>query len=103
MAATVTVLATVNTHNEKTVYANFAFDSAYVTGGEPFTPEDFGLQGITTAVAVNTDDIQHRAVVRNAGRTVALYLEDATSGKEAEFGSTVDASAINVTLIVVGT
>ena len=101
MAATVTVLATVNTLNEKTVYANFAFDSAYVTGGEPFTPSDFGLQGITTAVAVNTDDASQRAVV--VGRAVKLFVEDGTTGIEAEEGSTDDASAVNVTLIVIGT
>lgn len=103
MAATVTVLATMNHHNGKMVLANFAFDSSYVTGGEPYTASDFGLQGITTVVAVNTDDIQHRAVARTATSTVALYLEDATSGKEAEFGSAVDASALNCVLIVLGT
>lgn len=102
MAATVTVQATVNHHEGQIVVANFLFDDAYVTGGEPFTPEDFGLQGITTAVAVNTDDALHRAVVDNTANTVKLYVEDGTSGKEAEEGSTDDASAINVSLLVFG-
>ena len=102
MAVTVTELASINHHTGKMVVANLLFDSSYPTGGEAITAADFGMQAITHAVALNTDDILYRAVVVNGTNLVKLYEEDATSGKEAEESSTGDASAINATLLVFG-
>ena len=102
MAATVTVLDTINHHNGAIVIANFQFDSAYVTGGEPYTPSDFGLSGVKTISVLDADDASQRAFADTTAKTIKLYVEDGTSGIEAEEGSTDDASAVNVRLLVTG-
>lgn len=75
------------------------FDSSYVTGGELLTPADFGFKTTIEHVTVgSTDDASQRAVWVPATGALKLYVEDGTSGIEAEEGSTDDASAVVVHL-----
>jgi hypothetical protein len=79
------------------------FDSAYVTGGELVIPADFGFAVAIEHVNVgSTDDAKQRVVWVAATGALKLYVEDGTTGIEAEEGSTDDASAVVVTLTAYG-
>ncbi len=102
MAIAVTVLNTVRDENGATVYASVLFDNSYPTGGELMIADDFGLTGITTMVAGGVDDAKYHATFDSAAKALKLYVEDGTTGIEAEAGSASDQSAINVPVIVRG-
>ena len=85
--------------NRKVWRGTATFDSSYVTGGELVVPADFGFPLAIEHVQVgSTDDASQRVVWVAATGALKLYVEDGTSGIEAEEGSTDDASAVVVTL-----
>lgn len=84
--------------NRKVWRGTATFDSSYVTGGELVTASDFGMTSIEHVQVGSTDDASQRAVWVASTGALKLYVEDGTSGIEAEEGSTDDASAVVVTL-----
>lgn len=78
------------------------FDSSYVTGGELVTAADFGFTAIEHVQVGSTDDVNQRAVWVASTGALMLFVENGTSGIEAQEGSTDDASAVVVTLEATG-
>lgn len=102
MAATVTVLATIPTKDNDIVFATVGFDSSYPTGGEAVTAADLGLSGIVTGGAFGADDAKYHAYWDNANRKMILYVEDGTTGIEAQAANTSDQSAVVIPAVFVG-
>lgn len=102
MAISVAVNATVSTSDHKLVFADVTLDSSYPTGGEAVTPEDFGLQGIVDVFTGSVNIATKRALFTQAGRLLKLYVEDGTSGIEAEAANASDQSAVVVPVQVIG-
>lgn len=79
------------------------FDDSYPTGGEAIAASDFGfgLQ-IDHVVVHSTNTAQYRAVWDAANSKLKVFLEDATSGKEAEVADTTDISTVAVEVVAYG-
>ena len=102
MAATVTVKRTINSQNEKTVYATIGFDSSYPTGGEAVSASDLGLQGILHGAAHGADDAKYHGYWDQTNLKMLLYVEDGTTGIEAQAANTSDQSAVVIPAVFVG-
>lgn len=102
MAASVSVVATVPTNDHTLVFTNVTFDSSYPTGGEAISASDVGLQGILDALVGGADDATYHGYWDNVNRLLKLYVEDGTSGIEAEAANTSDQSAVVLPVLFVG-
>ena len=102
MAISVSTVATVPTNDHQLVFAEVTLDSSYPTGGEAVVPSDFGLQGIETVFVGSINAAKYHVGYTSAGRLIKVYIEDGTSGIEAEVADTTDLSAITVPVLVVG-
>lgn len=78
------------------------FDSSYPTGGEAVTAADFGMSAIHTMIISSTDEAGISARWDHANLKIKLFDEDNTSGVEAEFANTGDASGVVVEAVVFG-
>ena len=79
------------------------FDSSYPTGGESFAAVSAEFRSITDVVQTANDGDPNQVVTyTTATDKLKLWLEDDTSGKYAEAGSTSDQSAIVAVLTVTG-
>lgn len=78
------------------------FDSSYVTGGEPIDAAQFGMSNIVALIVGSADEAGISARWDQANSKLILMDEDNTSGIEAQFASTGDASAVVVTVLVLG-
>ncbi len=103
MALTFTVLATVRDGSGATVFATVGFDSSYPTNGEAIVADDFGLWGLSSLIPGGVDDAKYHAAWFHDLGKLKLYVEDGTTGIEAEAGSASNQSAIVVPVIVRGT
>lgn len=102
MAISATVHATVPTHNHALVFATVGFDSSYPTGGEAIAGSDVGLRSIIAGFAAGADDAKYHGFWDQTNLKLKLYVEDGTSGIEAEAANESDQSAVNVPVIFVG-
>jgi hypothetical protein len=83
-------------------FATVTFDNSYPTGGEIPTAALFELQEIKNLVVHSADDAKYRPVHVPATGAIKLYVEDGTSGIEAEAANASDQSAVNVEVMVIG-
>lgn len=83
-------------------FATVTFDSSYPTGGEIPTAADFQLAEIKNLVVHSADDATYRPVYVPSTGAIKLYVEDGTSGIEAEAANASDQSAVNVEVVVIG-
>lgn len=102
MAAAISTKATVRSHNEQTVYAEVTFDASYPTGGEAVVASDFGLHGITHVIVTQSNVATKRAYWEPTTGNILVYVEDGTTGIEAQAANTSDQSALQVGVIVIG-
>jgi len=89
------------------VTAKITLDSSYPntgsTIGEPVTFDMFsGLQQIDSIVLHSTLLHMHRAVWDQTKQTIRCYVEDGTSGKEAEAANTTNLSGVACEVLVIG-
>lgn len=108
MAVTVAIVAT-STPSVKPsqegvsfVTATVTFDSSYPTGGEAVAASDFGLSSIRGLIVGSNDEAGVSARWDASASKLKLFDEENTSGIEAEFANTGDASANVVTLLAIG-
>lgn len=79
------------------------FDSSYPTGGEAIAPGDLGFSvAIETVLIGSNDEAGVSARWDQANSKVLLFDENDTSGVEAQFANTGNASANVVTLEAYG-
>ena len=72
-----------------------AFDASYPTGGEAIAAADLGFENqIDAVLAGGSDQATFRPVWDPSAGTLMLFIEDGTSGIEAEAGNTTDQSAV---------
>jgi hypothetical protein len=109
MAVTVTEIATVfgsPPASEKAynmTVATVLFDDSYPTGGEALAASDFSdLSSISNIIVGSNTTAGISARWDQANSKLILFDEDDTSGIEAQFANTGDASAITVTIMAVG-
>jgi len=85
------------------VVATVTFDSSYPTGGEAISVTNFpSLNSIDEVIVGSSDEAGISCRWDKANSKLKLMDENDTSGIEAEFANTGDASGVVVTLIVVG-
>ena len=85
------------------VVAEVTFDSSYPTGGEVMLLADYPtLSSIDAVVVGSVDDATYRCSYISATKGLLLWVEDGTTGIEAQEGNTDDASAVIVTLTAYG-
>tara|TARA_Y100000361_G_C11082632_1_gene301890 strand:+ start:478 stop:756 length:279 start_codon:yes stop_codon:yes gene_type:complete len=83
--------------------AKIAFDDSYPTNGEALANTDFsGLHQIDSLVVHSTNLAQYRVIWDDTNSKLKVYLEDATSGKEAEVGNTEDINTLRCLVQVTG-
>ena len=102
MAVSVSNKATLNTNTEKTVISEVTFDSSYPTGGEAVVASDFGLHGITHVLVTQSNVATKRGYWEETTGKILVYVEDGTTGIEAQAASTSDQSALSVQVFAVG-
>ena len=102
MAASITVKATIPVENHKLVIAEVGFDDSYPTGGEAIAASDIGLQGIQFGIPGGVDDATYHAAWDQTNLKLLLYVEDGTSGIEAQAANTSDQSAVVVPVLFLG-
>jgi len=102
MAISVAIHRTDAAENGKTVYASVTFDASYPTGGEILAASDFGLRGISSVTAGGADDATYHATYVRSTGGLKLFVEDGTTGIEAEAANASDQSAVVVPVIVTG-
>lgn len=78
------------------------FDSSYPTGGEAVDAGQFGMSSIVALIVGSTDEAGISARWDHANSKLILMDEDNTSGIEAQFANTGDASAVVATVLVFG-
>lgn len=79
------------------------FDNSYPTGGEAIATSDLsGCSSIAFAQVGSVDDATYRCTWDRTNSKLKLYVEDGTSGIEAEAANTSDQSAVNIELLVFG-
>jgi len=86
------------------VTATVTFDNSYPTGGEAIAASDFsGLSQIDyLSVNAHSDVATKDVVWDRTNSKLLIYIEDGTSGIEAEAGNTSDQSAVDVEVHVIG-
>ena len=85
------------------VFATVTFDSSYPTGGEAIAASDFENLDQIDYVSVNPVDVATNRVVWDRGNSkLKIFIEDGTSGIEAEAANTSDQSAVAVEVQVIG-
>jgi hypothetical protein len=84
------------------ITAEVTFDASYVTGGEPITASMFQLDKIISVKPMRTDEFGVACWWDRANSKLRLGDEDNTSGIEAQFASTGDASGVVVLCEVIG-
>lgn len=102
MAIAITTKAEIPVHNHKIVIGSVAFDDSYPTGGEAIAASDLDMQGILFIVPGGVDDATYHAAWDQTNLKMLLYVEDGTSGIEAQAANTSDQSAVNVPFLAVG-
>ena len=89
--------------NRRVWRGTITFDSSYPTGGEAVAASDFEFNLTVDHVAVGScDDAKYHAAWDQTNSKIILYVEDGTSGIEAQCGSTSDQSAVKVTVEATG-
>lgn len=102
MALTVTIDERDVWGSHQVRWGSVQFDSSYPTGGEAVAAADFQLSELKEIVVHSADDATYRPVWDAANDKIKLYVEDGTSGIEAEAANTSDQSAVNVRFQVIG-
>jgi len=83
--------------NRRVWRGTVTFDSSYLTGGELVTAADFGFNVAIEHVQVgSTNTARYRCAWVPATGAFMLFLEDGTSGIEAQVASTANVSTIVV-------
>lgn len=102
MAATASISTRTVFGDQQVKFATVTLDSSYPTGGEAVTPALFELTQINEVIIHSTSVATKRAVWDSANSKIKLFVEDGTSGIEAEAANTSDQSAVSVQVIVFG-
>ena len=83
--------------------AKVTFDSSYPTGGESLAASDFqGLVQIDGLIVHSANLALYRVIWDEANSKLKVYVEDGTSGKEAEEGNTDDIQTLTCLVQVQG-
>jgi hypothetical protein len=83
--------------------AKIAFDDSYPTNGEALAYTQFsGLHQIDSLIAHSTNLALHRVVWDDTNSKLKVFVEDGTSGKEAEVANTTDINTLRVLVQVTG-
>ncbi len=101
-ACTASIKATIPTLDHEIVVAEVTFSSSYATSGDSVAASIFGLAHVDYCVVGGCDDAKYHAFYDTAAKTMILYVEDGTSGIEAQVANTTDVDAIRVGVIAVG-
>lgn len=102
MAATATVNTSSVFGDLQVRFATVELDSSYPTGGELLPAALFNLQTVSEVVVHSTSVATKRAVWDRANSKLKLFVEDGTSGIEAEAANASDQSAVDVLVVVYG-
>ncbi len=97
------VLATVRDGTGATVFANITMDSSYPTNGEAIVADDFGLWGLSSLIPGGVDDAKYHAAWYHDLGKLKMFIEDGTTGIEAEVGNGTNIATVVVPVIVRGT
>ena len=85
------------------VDAKIAFDDSYPTNGEALANTDFsGLHQIDSLIVHSTNLAQYRVIWDDTNSKLKVYLEDTSTGKEAEVGDTEDINTLRCLVQVTG-
>lgn len=83
-------------------WGRITFDSSYPTGGEAIAAADFQLAELKNVVVHSADVATYRPVWDQSASKILLYIEDGTSGIEAQAANTSDQSAVTIEYQVIG-
>mgnify|MGYP003146505505 CR=1 FL=1 len=85
------------------VDAKVTFDSSYPTNGEALAASDFqGLIQIDGLIVHSTNLALHRVIWDESNSKLKVYVEDGTSGKEAEVANTTNIATLTCLVQVQG-
>ena len=83
--------------------AKVTFDSSYPTNGEALAFSDFqGLAQIDNLIVHSTSAALHRVIWDGTNSKLKVFVEDGTSGKEAEVANTTDIATLTCLVQVTG-
>ena len=82
--------------SRKEVFGTITFDSSYPTGGEGFTPAEFGLNRLDWLQLTNGQGYVPLWDGSTSAPKVLMYRQGAAAGALAETPNTTDLSAITV-------
>jgi hypothetical protein len=83
-------------------FARVTLDTSYATGGEPISPALFGLTSITALVITSANVASRRPVWVPATQRIRVFVEDGTSGIEAEAANASNQSTVVFEAMVIG-
>lgn len=104
MALTLTKTASGVMGDKRYWLGTLAFDDSYPTGGESVTAANVEMQSAIDGAVVGTGNVATKRVAFDPSASkFMVFVEDGTTGKEAEAGNTSDQSGItDVQLLVFG-
>ena len=83
-------------------WGRITFDSSYPTGGEAVAAADFQLAEFKSLVAHSADVATKKVVWDQSASKLMVYIEDGTTGIEAQAANTSDQSGLTFEFQVVG-
>jgi len=104
MAGTVTLIGSRHAVGDQyVVHATYTFDDSYPTGGEVLSAAEFGLTTINNVHVTSSGNVATKRVtyVPSTG-ALLVFVEDGTTGIEAQAANTSDQSALSCQVAVYG-
>lgn len=102
MALTFTKSASGVMGDKRYWYGLVTFDNSYPTGGETITAADFEMTNLQVVYPSGTTVATKRVAWAFTTGKLMIFVEDGTSGIEAQAGSTSDQSAVVVPVLALG-
>lgn len=102
MASTAITLGPEVPGSRKEAHGTITFDSSYATGGEAFTPADFGLSRLDFLMVSGATGYVAAWNGSTSAPKVLLYRQTAATGALAEVPSTTDVSTVTCRFKAIG-
>ena len=102
MALTVSITSSSVFGDRQARFATVTLDSSYPTGGEALSAAQLNLAQLDEVVIHSANVATKRAVWDRTNSKILVYVENGTSGIEAQAASTSDQSALSVQVFAVG-